>query len=290
VTSASPKKLLVLGASGMLGNAIFRFFTESSGYITHGSVRSAKALSLLPVDLHKQIIINSDVQDPDRLMSLFAVVQPDVVINCIGVVKQLAEADDPLTAIPINSILPHRLARLSDIAGARFIHLSTDCVFSGKRGMYREDDLPDAADLYGRSKLLGEVAYPNSITIRTSIIGHELNSSHGLLNWFLGQKHQVNGFTRAIFSGLPTVEIARIIRDFIIPIRELSGVYHVSSEPISKFDLLRLIAEVYNKDIEIRADQSFVINRSLDSTRFHNAAGYKPPSWADLLKEMHRFA
>jgi dTDP-4-dehydrorhamnose reductase len=287
VTSSGKKKVLVLGASGMLGNTVLRFFTQKDIYETAGSVRSERVPSLLPANLH--IITNIDVEDVDGLNRLFARAKPDVVINCVGVVKQLAEADDPLTAIPINSILPHRLARLSEVAGARFIHLSTDCVFSGTKGMYREDDFADCNDLYGRSKYLGEVDYPNSITLRTSIIGHELDGSQGLLNWFLAQDGQVNGFRRAIFSGLPTVEIARVIHDIIIPDPELSGVYHLSSEPIAKFDLLNLIADVYRKTIEIRPDDNVVIDRSLDSSRFRKITGYTPAAWPELVKAMHQF-
>jgi dTDP-4-dehydrorhamnose reductase len=213
-----------------------------------------------------------------------------VVINCVGLVKQLAEADDPLAAIPINSLLPHRLARLCGAAGARLVHMSTDCIFSGAKGMYTEADMPDAKDLYGRSKYLGEVDYPNAITLRTSIIGHELNSGHSLVGWFLAQQGSVKGFRRAIFSGLPTVELARVIRDHVIPHPEMYGVYHVSADPINKFDLLTLISNVYGKKINIAKDEKFIIDRSLDSTRFRNATGYQPQPWPELVRWMCEFA
>jgi dTDP-4-dehydrorhamnose reductase len=284
------KKILVLGASGMLGNAVFRFLADSPNHIVYGSVRSTRALSLFAPDRRGQIVVGSDALEFDSLTRLFALTRPDVVVNCIGVVKQLAEAEDPLIAIPINSILPHRLACLAAAVGARLVHMSTDCVFSGKKGMYREADFADCHDLYGRSKYLGEVDYPHAITLRTSIIGHEMTSKQGLLNWFLAQEGQVKGFTRAIFSGLPTVEIARVIRDFIIPNTDLHGVYHVSAEPISKFELLGLIAQVYGKSIDIAPDARLVIDRSLDSSLFRAASGYVPPSWASLLQSMHRFS
>ena len=214
---------------------------------------------------------------------------PDVVVNCIGLVKQLAQAEDPLVAIPINALLPHRLARLCDLAGARLIHLSTDCVFDGSRSMYAESDCSDAKDLYGRSKYLGEVNYGNAVTLRTSIIGHELSSAHGLVNWFLSQQGEVKGYTRAIFSGLPTVELARVLRDFVITKSELRGMYHVSAEPISKFELLGLVAQTYGKTIEITPDASVAIDRSLDSSRFRGVTGYAPPSWLNLVRDMHQF-
>ena len=287
----SNKKLnvLVLGASGMLGNTLFRLFSQSDTFNTTGTVRSPGAPDQLPVAMHKNIVQGLDVGDMANVHLIFSRVQPDVVINCVGLVKQLAEADDPLVAIPINAILPHRIARLCDLFSARLVHVSTDCVFSGAKGGYRENDHADANDLYGRSKYLGEVDYPHAITLRTSIIGHELNSSHGLVNWFLGQQEQIKGYTNAIFSGLPTIELARVIRDLIIPNTGLRGVYHVSAEPISKFHLLQLIAKVYGKKITVNPDDVLKIDRSLNSDRFRIAAGYVPPSWPDLIQQMAEF-
>lgn len=282
-------RVLVLGASGMLGNAVLRLFSESSEYAAFGSVRSSGTLRLLPKELHKNVIVGVDIENIDSLTRLFASVHPDVVINCIGLVKQLADSDDPLTALPINAMLPHRLARLSAVANARFVHMSTDCVFSGSKGMYTESDTSDAYDLYGRSKYLGEVDYPNAMTLRTSIIGHELEGARSLIGWFLAQEGSVKGFKRAIFSGLPTVEIARIIRDYVIPHPELHGLHHVSAEPINKYELLQLVAKVYGKRIEIIPDDKFVIDRSLDSSRFRALTGYVPPSWPDLITTMHKF-
>jgi dTDP-4-dehydrorhamnose reductase len=288
----TPKKIkvLVLGATGMLGNAVMRLFTQSAGYEVVGSARSTSALHLLPADLSDRVICGVDVEHIDSLISLFSKVQPDVVINCIGLVKQLAEADDPLAAIPINSLLPHRLARLCGVAGARLVHMSTDCIFSGAKGMYTEADMSDAKDLYGRSKYLGEVDYPHAITLRTSIIGHELNGEHSLVGWFLAQQGDVKGFRRAIFSGLPTVELARVIRDHVISHPELHGVHHVSADPINKFDLLTLISNVYGKKIDIAADDNFIIDRSLDSSRFREATGYQPQPWPELVRRMCEFA
>ena len=282
-------RILILGASGMLGNAVFRLFSQSEGYDVFGSVRSSNSLKLLPHDLQPKIINDVDVECFDSLTQLFNSVDPDVVINCIGLVKQLVEAEDPLVTIPINSILPHRLARLCQVAKARFVHMSTDCVFSGLKGMYAENDLSDATDLYGRSKYLGEVDYPNAITLRTSIIGHELDGARSLIGWFLAQEQNVKGFRRAIFSGLPTVEIARVIRDYVIPNSQLRGLYHVSSKPINKYDLLKLVAHAYGKKIQIELDDQFVIDRSLDSSRFRDLTGYAPPSWPDLVSAMQQF-
>lgn len=289
MASKTIRRVLVLGASGMLGNAVLRVFVESSGYTTVGSARSYAAVAALPEKLRNAVICGIDVENCDSLLRLFSDFQPDVIINCVGVVKQLDNADDPMVAIPLNALLPHRLARLAMTRGARLVHISTDCVFSGKKGMYTELDFADAQDLYGRSKHLGEVDYTNAVTLRTSIIGHELASAHGLISWFLAQSGSVRGFKRAIFSGLPTVVLGTVIRDYVLPNEQLRGVYHVSAPPISKYELLNLVAKVYAHKILIEPDEEVVIDRSLDSSRFKDATAYATPSWPQLIKAMHEF-
>jgi dTDP-4-dehydrorhamnose reductase len=289
ITLDSRTRVLVLGASGMLGNAMVRRLSMEFGLDVWGTVRSSGSKSFLLPELQAKIVDGIDVENQDDLMSLFSSVRPQVVINCVGLIKQLKDASDPLNAIPINSLLPHRLARLCDLIGARFIHFSTDCVFSGSKGGYKECDPSDAEDVYGRTKFLGEVDYAHAITLRTSIIGHELQGSTSLVGWFLAQQGQVKGFEQAIFSGLPTVELAQVVSDFVLPRPDMHGVYHVSSDPINKYELLRLIAEAYGKSISIVPDQSVVIDRSLDSSRFKEATGYQPPSWRELVAKMQAF-
>ena len=282
-------RILVLGASGMLGNAMLRVLAQEPGWEVHGSLRNASAVQYFETSLAARLASGVDVDNADSLTQLFARLRPDVVINCIGLVKQIAAVNDPILALSINSILPHRLARLCDLASARLIHVSTDCVFSGGKGGYVESDPPDALDLYGRSKLLGEVAYPHAITLRTSIIGRELNGSHGLIGWFLAQQGAVSGYTRAVFSGLPTCELARVVRDFVLPQPELHGVYHVVAEPISKYALLQLVNGAYGKHLEITPDASVQIDRSLNGGRFRAATGYVAPSWPELVEQMRAF-
>lgn len=284
------KRLLVLGANGMLGNAVLRWFTRNPAYEVFGSVRRLEAVHQFQASLPQvRFVEGMNAESLSSLRRVFSEVQPDVVINCVGVVRQLSGADDPAIAIPINALLPHRLAKLSEAYGARLVHISTDCVFSGDRGSYTEDDLPDAVDLYGRSKLMGEVDYPHAVTLRTSIIGHELNTGHGLVGWFLSQRGPVRGFSRAIFSAVPTVELARIIEQHVLPHPELHGTYHVSAESISKHDLLGLVAREYRRDNEVQPDGELVMDRSLNSTRFREASGYQPPSWPELVSQMRAF-
>lgn len=269
----------------MLGTAMLRTFAQSQGYLAIGAVRSTTPkLRALAPEAH--LVDGLDAESADSLARVFVETQPDVVINAVGLIKQLAGGNAVSSAVPINTLLPHRLQRLTKIAGARLVHISTDCVFSGSRGGYREIDKPDATDVYGLSKLLGEVDGDNAVTLRTSIIGHELMSRNGLIEWFLGQDKGIKGFTKSIFSGLPTMELARVVRNFVLPHPDLTGLYHVSAEPISKYDLLCLVGELYGHTIDIEPDASLVIDRSLNSDRFRRISGYAPPSWHELIAFM----
>lgn len=283
-------KILVMGASGMLGNAMLRVMAESGEHEVIGTARSSSLFRYLPAGLAASFWTDVNVEDVDALTNVIGQVRPDVVINCIGLVKQLAQAEDPLCVLPINAILPHRLARLCGLLGARLVHVSTDCVFNGRRGNYLESDPADAEDLYGRSKLLGEVDYPNAITLRTSIIGHELASAHGLIGWFLSQQQPVKGYRQAVFSGMPTVELSRVVRDMVLPRPELRGLYHVAAEPINKYELLQLVANAYGKEIAIEPDDRLVIDRSLNADLFRRATGYVSPPWPELVARMRDFS
>jgi dTDP-4-dehydrorhamnose reductase len=283
-------RVLILGVTGMFGNALHEIFASDPQHEVWGTLRSPAAKKFFPAADHARLIDGVDVTDRDALAAVLNRVRPDVVINAVGVIKQLAAAEDPAIVMPINAELPHRLAALCGTIGARMIQISTDCVFSGRAGNYLESDVSDAEDLYGKSKYMGEVHdQPHVITLRTSGIGHELNSRNGLLEWFLAQQGQVKGFSKAIYSGLPWVELSRVIKDVVLPRPEMSGLYHVSSKPISKLDLLRLVATVYGKDIKIVPDDALRIDRSLNSARFTAATGYVAAEWPELIAEMHEY-
>lgn len=282
-------KVLVLGASGLIGSTTLRVLSERLDWQVYGTIRSDSIRLFLPrIDVDK-LVSNLDVDNISSFIQVISEVRPDVVINCIGATKHKKEGNSPINAIDLNALLPHRLAQICALAGSRFIHISTDCVFSGKEGFYSESSLADADDVYGRSKALGEVTYDGALTLRTSTIGHELQSNYGLLNWFLSQKTSCKGFSKAIFSGLPTVVFAQIIRDIVLENTELKGLYHVAAEPINKYDLLKMISKIYNKEINIEPDESLVINRSLDASRFNQATGYNPPDWQSLIKTMYQY-
>ncbi|MCU7842293.1 MAG: SDR family oxidoreductase [Candidatus Thiodiazotropha sp. (ex Monitilora ramsayi)] len=280
--------ILVLGVSGMLGNAVFRYLSKQNDLIVTGTLRNSGDLAYFPVDLRRQVITGVDVLEQDGVVSLLTKTKPDVVINCIGLIKQLSSANDPLVALPLNALFPHRLSRLCKLAGARLVHISTDCVFSGRQGNYIETDAPDAEDLYGKSKQIGELTNEDhSITLRTSIIGHELHSHNALIDWFLTSSGSVKGFTHAIFSGLPTIELARVIHNYVLPNNALHGLHHISVDPINKYDLLKLVADVYDKQISLVPSDDVVIDRSLNSERFRTATGYQPYAWPELIQYMH---
>ena len=284
------KRILILGGTGMLGHLLLRYLYACPEYDVYATARSLTGLeNRLPEEIRSRFRRGSvDADYFDSVIRTLAATRPDIVINCIGIIKQLPLSSDPLTAITVNALLPHRISLISQTAGARVIHISTDCTFNGKKGMYTENDPSDAEDLYGRTKFLGEVAYPHCVTLRTSIIGHELKSKYGLIEWFLAQTQKVRGFRKAIYSGFPTIELARIIRDYVLPNPELRGIYHVSSEPISKYDLLQMVAKQYSKGIEIEPNDDFIQDRSLDSSLFRETVGYKPASWDKLVEMMHQ--
>ena len=286
--AVTKNRTLILGASGMLGSAVLRAFHGAPDQTVVATVRNASSLKHFSTEQRADIMTNVDVLDGDALVSLLNRTRPETIINCVGLIKQLSSAKDPLVALPLNALFPHRLARLAALSGTRLVHISTDCVFAGTIGNYTEKDRADATDLYGMSKYLGEVVdYDNAVTIRTSIIGRELSSSNSLVDWFLAQENEVKGYDKAIFSGLPTCELAEVIRDVVVPARGLKGLYHVSAKAISKYELLRLIAAAYKKDITIVRDDRISIDRSLDSTRFSTASGYTAPDWPELIRRMH---
>ncbi len=270
----------------MLGHTAYRLLSAEPGIEAFATVRSDSVLRYLQPSLHAGLSTGVDVLDIDALLSALARVRPDVVVNCVGLVKQLGAANDPLSALPLNSLFPHRLARVCALLGARLVHLSTDCVFRGDKAAYTEDTTPDAYDLYGRSKLLGEVDEPHVVTLRTSIVGRELGSRHGLVEWFLGALGPVRGFTRSVFSGLTTDELTRIIIRHVLPNSNLRGVWHVSADAINKHDLLLLLRGAYGLTTTVEPDDSVVLDRSLDSTRFRAATGYTPPSWPAMIEAM----
>lgn len=280
-------KILILGGSGMLGHRLW--INLSKQHETWVTVRgNGGEIPDLPEFPRKYIRPFVDARIFEEVTRAIASIQPDIVINCIGLIKQQAYfANDPIYSISLNALLPHRISLVCKTAGIRMIHISTDCVFSGKKGGYTETDQSDSEDLYGRTKYLGEVTYrPHTITLRTSIIGRELKTRMGLIEWFLSQVGTVNGYKNAIYTGFTTDEISRIILNYVIPHTELTGVYNVSSEPISKYDLLGLVRDAFQKEIDIIPNECVKIDRSLDSTYFRQVTGYKPPTWLKMIEEL----
>jgi dTDP-4-dehydrorhamnose reductase len=282
-------RVIVLGATGMLGHKLLQRLRAD--YDVAGTVRDA-APNLELGRVLPGIKLYTGVDAVVDFSSLEAAIdswKPQVIVNAIGIINKGIAGSDPLVSIAINSLLPHQLTQLAAAHGARLVHFSTDCVFSGRRGNYVEDDEPDPVDLYGRTKLLGEVTGPNALTLRTSFVGRELRGHLGLIDWFLSQRAcRVNGYVRALYSGLTTLAMADLIAWLISAQPELRGIWHVSAEPISKFDLLQFVKRVYGLDIEIVPDENFVCDRRLDSARFRDQTNWRPPSWEDMIDAMHR--
>ena len=275
-------KILVLGANGMFGSMVLSQLSSIDSHEVVGTVRN-------PTTDQDNITVSIDVLNEPALLGVMNEFKPDVVINCTGLIKQRSEASDALQIFPINALFPHRLAQICADFQAWLIQFSTDCIFSGKEGNYSDDAEIGVSDFYGLSKYVGEVKDQDHVlTLRTSIIGHELQSKYQLVDWFLAQEGSVSGYTKAIFSGFPTVEIAKILDQYVLPNPSLHGLYNLSADAISKYDLLKIIKQVYNKDIEIIPDDKVEIDRSLNSSRFRNATGYQPPKWPELVSAMHQ--
>jgi dTDP-4-dehydrorhamnose reductase len=283
-------KILIIGASGMIGNSLLRFLLLKNNCNIFATTRSSVPLNNLNKFNNFKLFSDINLDKTNDLLDIFNKVKPDVVINCAGIIKHSIEINNIFNVISLNSLLPHFLANLCSKYQARFIQISTDCVFSGLKGNYTEDDFADSVDLYGRSKLLGEVYYGNAITIRTSVIGDERDGSKNLLDWFLNQTNDVDGYRKAFFSGLTNLELASTIHDYVLTNKDMKGLYHLSSKSISKYDLLLLIKDIYKKNINIIPDdKKMIIDRSLNSSRFYKETGYVPKSWPLMIKEMKDF-
>jgi len=284
-----PTKIVVLGAAGMLGHKMFqRLRTQFPGTIA--SLRKPSACPPFDrIELFQGADVRTgiDVMEFDALGAWLSEIRPDYIVNCIGVIKQRPTAQEAIPTITINALLPHRLAALAAGWNGRLIHFSTDCVFSGSRGAYTEDDESDAHDLYGRSKFLGEAAGPNALTLRTSIIGRELVEHRSLLDWFLAQKGRTaRGFRRVIYAGVTTNHLADLVAEIIRNHPDLSGLYQAASSPISKYDLLCLLRDAYALDVEIITDDAEQSDRSMIGQKLHGAIGYTAPSWPELVNQL----
>ena len=271
----------------MLGHKLFQVLGPR--FDVYGTIRtSIDDMTRLPDIDSSRVIPGVDVSVEDVLEEVIVSTRPDVVINAAGVIKQKPSSKDVETTLTVNSIVPHRLAAYAEQFGFRLICISTDCVFRGDRGDYNEEDIPDALDIYGQSKHWGEVVEShNCLTLRTSIIGHELSSSGSLIDWFFSNRGgQVKGFRKAIYSGFPTITFSRLIAEVLEAHPDLRGLYHVSSEPIDKYSLLQLVRSAANLEIDIHPDDNFVIDRSLNSDRFRRRTGFRPAGWEQMIEEM----
>jgi dTDP-4-dehydrorhamnose reductase len=280
-------KILIVGGSGMLGHQLWRHFSPwHETWVTLRRPVSEFKQAGLFVD--GKVFTGIDVAEFTELARVTREFKPDAVLNCVGIIKQLKEAKNAIQSLTINSLLPHRLAEVCGETGSRLVLFSTDCVFSGKRGRYTEEDFSDAEDLYGRTKFLGEVSdAPHVITLRSSIIGREIGSAYSLVDWFLTQKApRVKGFRRAIYTGFTTQEMARIVEKVIDERRDLHGLWQVASDPITKYDLLHLLREKFGLTVAIDPADEPVCDRSLLGARFNAATGYRPPSWPAMIEEM----
>ena len=283
-------KLLVLGGDGMLGHQLLLHFEKVQEVEVKVTLRGGfEVYEGYKIFNTNNSIYKIDAHDFPSLERAINTYKPDVILNAIGIVKQRLLSKEIVPSLTINSLLPHKLAAFCASINTRFITISTDCVFSGNKGNYNEEDKCDVSDLYGISKYYGEVNDDKTLTLRTSIIGLELTRKASLIEWFLAQSGSVNGFTKAIYSGFTTLEFCRIIEKLILTFPQAKGLYHVSMDPISKFDLLSVFANYLTKEIVLNKDEDFSCDRSLNSDQFRKDFTYIPPSWDDSLEELAKY-
>ncbi len=277
------KKILILGANGMAGNSVFNELSKNKNLNVFGTVRKMKNSDyfLYP----EKIIQNLEIEKKDEFYKFLITFEPKLVINCIGITKHNEKKNKQLF-LNVNSTFTHNLKKISKKLNFKIIHISSDCVFSGKKGNYVEEDHPDSNEIYGVSKYLGEITSEPHLTIRTSIVGHELETSFGLLEWFLSQKNKCKGFKNAYFSGVTTIFLSNVLEKIILERSNLSGLFHLGGEKISKFDLLKLFSKYYSKEIEIIPDGDLKIDRSLDSKKIYEALNLKPSTWDEMLSRL----
>ena len=282
-------KILIFGATGMLGNTLIKYLTAKNNVEVEFTVRNKSKQKLCKANFKKDAKYLADANDPSSILEAIEHYKPNFCINCLGIIKQREEAKDYIKSIQINSLIPHLIADYCKRNQSQLIHISTDCIFSGKKGNYLDNDIPDPVDLYGKSKLLGEVSNSNATTIRTSIIGPELNSSNGLFEWFKKKEGLIYGYKNAWFSGLTTIELSRVIYKFLIKNKVKNDIYNISSDPINKYELLKLINKLYDLKKEIICDDSVKIDRSLNCDKFSRETGYKKINWENMIIRMRDF-
>jgi dTDP-4-dehydrorhamnose reductase len=281
------KNILVFGASGLVGNMVYRVLSEDSTLNVFGTSRSDECRKYFIPLLANNIITFKNLFSPNSISEILNQIKPQVVINCISVGRPVPNEYSEL--IPLLSLFPKLLFYNCESRGIKLINISSDGVFSGHKGNYCETDVPDADDTYGRAKILGEVS-TGALTLRTSFIGPELGNKAGLLEWFLSKKNISSGYSLSIFSGITTLEFGKFLRQIVIPQANLSGIFHIASEPCSKFDLLKMIKEEYSLNVDIVPDTSVIVNRSLDASMLETITGYSPPSWVEMLHAMRRYS
>ncbi len=281
-------KILIIGLSGMMGHKLFTYLQNQKCYDLYSTTTTNFEIKYPNFKiLNKKNIFYSEKQDINFFDKIFSSVNPDIVVNCSAILNETSFSQNPIRYIEINSVYPHKISLLSEKYNFRFIHFSTDIIYDDKNKLSSENDEISINSIYATTKFLGEVTYNNSLTIRTSIIGHQLNGNSGLVEWFLNNENKsINGFSKVIYSGLTTTEMSKIFHKHIIPNNKLYGIINISSNPISKLDILQIIKKYYKIKTEIIDDKSIVSDRSLNFSLFKQKTGYSPPSWDLMIKEM----
>lgn len=293
-TSKNKTKILILGITGMLGHQMWRVLRrtlDSQRFQIYGTVRGT-VLALQRFDIFNTdgVIENVNASHFSELQKCLSDLQPDYVINCIGLTLRKKDLADIEKCYQINSVLPQLLGQWCELNHAKLIHFSTDCVFDGQKGShYYETDLPTAQDHYGRSKFLGEVRTGKNLTFRLSIVGRELENKTEFLEWIFSQKNQtVSGFDQVMYSGLTTNFVAQEVCRVILKFPELSGLHQISSESLSKFAIINKVNQKFYLNIQVNKKSDYVSNKSLDCSAYSKQTGFKSPTWDELIDDLYQ--
>jgi dTDP-4-dehydrorhamnose reductase len=280
-------RILILGGTGLLGHKMWQRLSARLGDVYVTLRKSKKLYEKCGLFRSSKAIDQVELNDFSRLKNVLDDIKPAIVINCAGVTLRNPEATDTISSITMNALLPHKVLAWCKENGAKAIHFSTVCVFDGKDGHYDENSPPNARDIYGRTKSLGDLIDPQALTIRSSFIGRELQAGTELMEWFLSQRgKKIKGFRRAIFTGVTTSVMADIVADIIERFPDMSGLYHLSSEVISKHDLLGLLRDACKVDVEIEPDDAYECRRDLDDRKLRQAIGFRCPSWKQMAEDL----
>jgi len=282
-------KILILGAGGMLGHKLYQTLSKTYDDVIPVFRKNKEHYHKFNLYKPEKMIGNTDVTDQSKLLAVLNSVKPDIICNCIGKTTRKINSEDSQSVIYLNSFLPHFISKWSSENNSYFIHFSTDCVFSGKNGPYKPNDFRDSRDLYGLSKILGETNSKYGLTIRTSIVGREIENQTEFFEWIFSSKNKsVSGYKNVFYSGVTTNYLSEVVAQLITKDSKSHGLLQVASPPISKLNLIKKVNSLFGLGMKINTDASKVSNKILSPVKFTITSGIKTQTWDEMLNTLKK--